>query len=309
MLAKLHYEADMSQVEIAKKMGVSAALVSRLLQKARALGIVRIEVMNLTSPEEVTLDLVDGLGLKRAAVIEAPSVGLLGALAPPLGALMKEEKFEAGSTIGVGWGRAVREVIAAGLPRFPGVRAVALNGGMQASATHFQINEFVRQAASNSADRPISFMLRTCRRSNSGSTFLKTPPHARRRGCGASLIARRRCRPAPFQQRNRGCSFPNEPAIGAAVGDVIRHYFDMNGTILPWEGEQRMLRFQPRNPAHEAVGRFGGFAGKGPRHHRRCPFGDDQCPGSRHGNGSGHFGHLASHAKLAASCVIRRRDH
>ena len=53
-------------------MGVSTASVSRLLQKARALGIVKIEVMDMTSPEEVTLDLIDALGLKRAAVVEAP---------------------------------------------------------------------------------------------------------------------------------------------------------------------------------------------------------------------------------------------
>jgi DNA-binding transcriptional regulator LsrR (DeoR family) len=29
--------------------------------------------------------------------------------------------------------------------------------------------------------------------------------------------------------------------MSAAVGDVTRHYFDLNGNILPWEGEQRML--------------------------------------------------------------------
>ena len=232
----------MSQVEIAKKMGVSAASVSRLLQKARALGIVKIEVMNLTSPEEVTLDLVDALGLKRAAVIEAPSVGLLGALAPPLGALMKEEKFEAGSTIGVGWGRAVREVIAAGLPRFPGVRAVALNGGMQASATHFQINEFVRQAAAQLGGSTHFLHAPYLSSVELRDAFLKDPSARETTGLWSQLDCALVGVGLPhFNNATEDVPSPNEPSIGAAVGDVIRHYFDMNGTILPWEGEQRML--------------------------------------------------------------------
>ncbi|HEY5204059.1 MAG TPA: sugar-binding transcriptional regulator, partial [Roseiarcus sp.] len=55
MVAKLHYEADMAQVEIARKIGVSTASVSRLLQKARTLGIVKIEVLDLVSLEEMTI--------------------------------------------------------------------------------------------------------------------------------------------------------------------------------------------------------------------------------------------------------------
>ena len=147
MVAKLHYESDMPQVEIAKKLGVSTATVSRLLTRARALGIVRIEVMDLAIPDEITARLIEVLGLKRAAVVDTPSTGVLSSLATPLGNLLKEENLSKGAVVGIGWGRAVREVIQAGLPRIPDVRAVALNGGLQQSAPHFQINEFVRQAA------------------------------------------------------------------------------------------------------------------------------------------------------------------
>jgi DNA-binding transcriptional regulator LsrR (DeoR family) len=107
MVAKLHYEADMTQVDIARKLGVSTATVSRLLQKARTAGIVRIEVLDLASPEEVTLELVEILGLKRAAVIDKPATGVLGALAAPLGNLLKEEGLGSGSVVGIGWGRAI----------------------------------------------------------------------------------------------------------------------------------------------------------------------------------------------------------
>ncbi len=72
-VAKLHYEADLSQVEIAKRLGVSTATISRMLQRARAEGIVRIEIRDLASPDALTSAVVDALGLKRAAVVEAPA--------------------------------------------------------------------------------------------------------------------------------------------------------------------------------------------------------------------------------------------
>ncbi|OWK18868.1 hypothetical protein AJ88_03010 [Mesorhizobium amorphae CCBAU 01583] len=79
-VAKLHYEAEMSQVDIARRLGVSTATISRLLQRARAEGIVRIEVLDIVTPEAVTAQLIEGLGLRDAAVVETPAVGVLTAL-------------------------------------------------------------------------------------------------------------------------------------------------------------------------------------------------------------------------------------
>ena len=59
-----------------------------------------------------------------------------------------------GSVVAIGWGRAVREVIRAGLPRMPGVLTVAATGGMQQQAAHFQVNEFVRLAAEEFGGTP-----------------------------------------------------------------------------------------------------------------------------------------------------------
>ncbi|OWK18867.1 hypothetical protein AJ88_03005 [Mesorhizobium amorphae CCBAU 01583] len=56
--------------------------------------------------------------------------------------------------VAIGWGRAIREVIRAGLPRIPGVLTVAATGGMQQQAAHFQINEFVRLAAEEFGGTP-----------------------------------------------------------------------------------------------------------------------------------------------------------
>ena len=37
----------------------------------------------------------------------------------------------------------------------------------------------------------------------------------------------------------------HEQGMMSAVGDVIRHYFDFNGTVIPWEGEKGCWPFQP----------------------------------------------------------------
>jgi DNA-binding transcriptional regulator LsrR (DeoR family) len=241
MVAKLHYEADLSQVEIARKIGVSTASVSRLLQKARDIGIVKIEVLDLVSLEEMTVELIEALGLKRAAVIEAPSMGVLGALAAPVEAFIRDEGFQSGSVIGIGWGRAVREVLVAGLSPVPGVRAVALNGGMPQSAPHFQINEFVRQAAEQFGGSAHFLHAPYLSSSELRGAFLNDPSTREtirlweRLDCvllGVGI--------PHFSPDAKDVTRP-EQAIEGAVGDVIRHYFDFHGTVLPWEGEQRML--------------------------------------------------------------------
>lgn len=243
MVAKLHYESDMPQVAIAKKLGVSTATVSRLLTRARALGIVRIEVMDLTVPDEIASQLVAALGLKRAAVADTPSAGVLSALAVPLGALLRDADLPAGAVIGIGWGRAVREVIQAGLPRIADAHAVALNGGLQQSAPHFQINEFVRQAAEQLGGTAHFLHAPYLSSVELRDAFLGDPGVMQTAG----LWDRMDCTivgvglPHGINEPDASPATLSEQAIGGVAGDVIRHYFDKHGTHLPWEGEERMI--------------------------------------------------------------------
>jgi len=246
MVAKLHYESDMPQVEIARKLGVSTATVSRLLTKARALGIVRIEVMNLANPDEITAQLIQALGLKKAAVIDTPSAGVIEAtLAEPLGNLLKD--LPKGATIGIGWGRAVREVIQAGLPKIPDAHAVALNGGLQQAAPHFQINEFVRQAAEQFGGTAHFLHAPYVPSVELKDAFLSDPYVQETTklwdelDCAIVGIGL----PHAINPPEASAATVNEKAIGGAVGDVIRHYVDRQGTLLPWEGEERMIAATP----------------------------------------------------------------
>ena len=114
----------------------------------------RIEVLDLATPEELTAQLVARLGLHTAALVATSEIGMLPSLAGPVGTLLKEAGLGQDSVLAIGWGRAVREVVRAGLPRLPGITVVPATGGMQEGAAHFQINEFVRIAAEQTGGTP-----------------------------------------------------------------------------------------------------------------------------------------------------------
>jgi DNA-binding transcriptional regulator LsrR (DeoR family) len=247
MIAKLHYESDMSQVVIARKLGMSTATISRLLTKAKAMGIIRIEVMDLALPETVADDLVNRLRLKTAAVVDTPLNNVLSALATPLAGLLQQAQLGQGSVVGIGWGRAVREVTQAGLPRVPGINTVALNGGMQQAATHFQINEFVRMAAEHMAGTPhflhapyiTSPELRDAFLADAGvKDIISLWDRLDVAIVGVGLTH------APTPSESTAATL-DEQALKHAAGDVLRHYFTESGESLHWEGEDRMIAASP----------------------------------------------------------------
>ncbi|MBE7185987.1 MAG: MarR family transcriptional regulator [Methylobacterium mesophilicum] len=238
----------MTQADIAKRLGLSAATVSRLLQRARAEGIVRIEVRDLASPQMLVEGLIGKLGLKKAAVVEAPgAAGALASLARPVGDMLREEGIRSGSVLAVGWGRAVRAVIEAGLPALGSVTTVSANGGMQQHALHFQVNEFVRQAAEQLGGMPRFIHAPYLPSRESRAAFLADPDIARNVALWDEVdaaIVGIGVSPATTAPEAR-IATPDEQAITEAAGDVIRHYFRADGSLIDWEGESRMIAMTP----------------------------------------------------------------
>ena len=246
MVAKLHYLSDLSQVQIAKQLGLSTATISRLLQKARAEGIVRIEVRDLVAPDALGAVLAERLGLSQVSVVEAP-VGALGALAAPLAAILQAENLKPGAVLALGWGRAVKAVLEVGLPPLPGVLIVPMTGGMQQHAAHLQINEFVRLAAEQTGGIPHFIHAPYLPSAAARPIFLSD--HAIRDAVAlwAKIdVAIVGIGLAPgLAPREPGIDTPNEQLLAGAAGEVIRHYFDAAGQSLPWEGEARMITVSP----------------------------------------------------------------
>ena len=119
-VARLYYDHDFSQQQIAEKVGLSRPVVSRLLTQARDQGIVRIEILDPAQGGiELETSLQDRYRLKKVIVV--PSDGSepnivkerLGRAA----AKYLDEIVEDGLTLGISWGTTVREIARHVVPR------------------------------------------------------------------------------------------------------------------------------------------------------------------------------------------------
>lgn len=246
-VAKLHYVADMPQVQIAKQLGLSTATISRLLQRARAEGIVRIEVRDLVVPDALGAQLERELGLRRVSVTETSGGNAGVALAAPLGTMLKTANLGPGAVLALGWGRAVRAVLEAGLPPMPGVLVVPATGGMQQHHAHFQINEFARVAAAQAGGTAFFVHAPFLPSPDTRDLFLADPAI----GEAVALWGRIDVAvvgvglPHALNAPDASLATPSEQQLLNAAGDVIRHYFDVQGKPIDWEGADRLIAVSP----------------------------------------------------------------
>jgi deoxyribonucleoside regulator len=150
-VARLYFENELGQKEIAHRLTITRQKVSRLLIAARAKGIVRTIVVDPTQGDS---DL--GRKIKRIFhlkdVILAPGEHLEGnqlrAAIGLAGAEYLKRNLQAGQKLGIGWGRTLYETINliqdGGSKR---LNVIPLIGGIGDISTFFQVNELARQLA------------------------------------------------------------------------------------------------------------------------------------------------------------------
>ncbi len=242
-VAKMHYVAEMSQVQIAKQLGLSTATISRLLQRARAEGIVRIEVRDVFAPDQLGAELARKLGLAQVEVVDAPASGVLSALAVPLARMLDAANLRNGNVLMIGWGRTVSAVIEAGLPSMQGVLVVPSTGGMQQHAQHFQSNEFSRRAAEVTGGVPHFIHAPYLPDAGALDLFLADSSVQDSVGLWGRIDAAVVGIGQPYGLDRPATGAPTliEAELADAAGDVVRHYFTPDGQILNWRGEGRMI--------------------------------------------------------------------
>jgi DNA-binding transcriptional regulator LsrR (DeoR family) len=243
--AQLYYEGELSQDEIGGRLSVSRSTVSRMLRRARELGIVRIEVRAPSASRELACELAERLGLRRAEIVGAVAGdGRLAALAEPVGRILSSAAPDRPWVLALGWGRTLWEVVHAGLPRLAGATVVPTIGGLDEASPYFQANEIVRLGAQAAGARP---------------QFLHAPAMPSEELRRSMLTDPGMCRPLGLWDRidiavvgvgrpprSLGAYGPAHAAreyasLGDAAGDISSRYFDIEGRPVVYPGEDRLL--------------------------------------------------------------------
>ena len=244
--ATLYYLQDATQAEVAVKLGVSRATVSRLLAEARHAGIVRIEVV---APVDEDLDRLSrdteaALGLDVVHLAASPLRGAVGAaLAPALSRALAELDLAPGDVLLVGSGRTVYEAAQAELPRLPGIVLAPVIGGQDEPEAWYATNEITRQIAAKVGGSPTFLYAPALPGADLYETLL-ADPSARR---VTELWRSARCAVVgiggPPSTRP---SLPRFALAGArrlreSVGDVCSRFYDADGHPVPFPGSERLI--------------------------------------------------------------------
>ncbi|MEP3298741.1 MAG: sugar-binding domain-containing protein [Pseudoruegeria sp.] len=236
--ATLHYIDGLSQVEVARRMQMSTASVSRLLAKAREDGVVRFVVEALDPMADDDQRLAEALGLQ---IVRAIDTSHQPALSSAVGNLIKDAELPSNPVITIGWGRAIQNVVGHGLPRVSNAIVVPATGGMNQSQSHFQINEFARAAAEQMGGEAKLLYAPAQPGPDLFAQLIRDPQIAAimelwdRVDVSITGIGN-------FPDTSAESSLGFTPDEAAKVkGDIVRQYFDSHGASIAWRGQDTQI--------------------------------------------------------------------
>lgn len=253
-VATLYYEHGASQKEIAERLGVSRPTVSRLLERARETGIVRIEIVSPHVDPKLPGRLAERLGLKAVHVAsgraEEQDPGPV--LAAEVGHALDAAKLAPGDVVVVSWGRAVHSVARRLHRSHPGVLIAPGMGGNAGDEPWFQPNEIVRVLADSIGAHPRYFhapallspaLYDTLMAEGQLDALLAMWERAKVSLVGVGAWPK----PDPSYA---AAGFPvDDPALKKAVGDFAGWSFTLDGALVPYRDGRRLLGITPEQLA------------------------------------------------------------
>ncbi|NYI69209.1 sugar-binding transcriptional regulator [Spelaeicoccus albus] len=248
--AMMYYREGANQAEIADRLKISRASVSRLLTEARRSGIVQIEVHEPRDTDRAELEqrLADFLKIDKA-YLSAPLNGnehqsVIGVtLAPAASRALREVGLLAGDVLLVSSGRTVYEIAQQNLPQFPGVVVAPTVGGQESPDPWFQTNETTRALAAKIGGHP-RFLYAPALPGPDLERMLRAEPVIRR---VLALWEKAECAlvgvGAPPLKRESVPEFvPMDAAsLKDAVGDMCTRFFDRSGSPVDYPGSDRLI--------------------------------------------------------------------
>ncbi|MGD0708688.1 MAG: sugar-binding transcriptional regulator [Anaerolineaceae bacterium] len=161
IVAHDYYEKNMDQIQIAKELGLSRPTVSRLLKRALAEKIVKIEVIDpYRSNPDLAKSLCTHLGLTNVSVIsgQSPSDEIIRRNIAYAAADYLQGIILPGDIVGIGWGRTMKELASYIKPTdTKDVLFIPLMGGVGQVDASFQSSSVLETISSSFGAKWIQF--------------------------------------------------------------------------------------------------------------------------------------------------------
>ncbi|MBN1429539.1 MAG: sugar-binding transcriptional regulator [Anaerolineae bacterium] len=254
-VARMYYEWDMRQSEIAKQLDLSQATVSRLLCRSKEEGIVRISV-NLPSGVYTELEetLVKKYGLRDAIVVDSldDQEKLIQRDLGAATAYYLESAIRPNEIIGISsWSATLLTLVDAlpSLPKKPGVKVVQILGGVgnpavEAYATRLT-SRMAQMVNGDAVYLPVAGVLATEAARNILMADEVTQQTLRLFDqVTTALVGIGAIDPSTLLAQSGNIFSPQELNLlrqKHAVGDILLRFFDQNGDLVETGLEKRVI--------------------------------------------------------------------
>ncbi len=254
-VARLYYLENLSQQQVASRLGISRSNVSRMLTDAQQQGIVEIKI-NDPAGRERTLEsqLEEKFGLREARVAQRPSAFGPSTGITQVGVLASQvllDSVKDNMTVALSWGQALQAMVwATTSDQDRAAQLVQLVGGLSSVANEISGQELVRELAS---------------RLGASYRYLHAPAALATKASRQALLAEQSIAQALDAARNADIAFVGigTPTHGSSnaileslqltktqtkqfwsqqpVGDIAARYFDGRGKPVTGTVEDRVL--------------------------------------------------------------------
>lgn len=166
-ICKMYYEAGLKQEEIARQLNTSRSQVSRILEKAKQMGLIEIQVKDpINNRKNLEQLFINKFSLKSAIIVSTPSNDLWQKkqILAREAAKYIEEILKPDDVIGISWGTTLFELSRA-LPekKYENLSIVQLKGAITKNSTNAYTFEIAREMAEKLDGKayylPVPFMV------------------------------------------------------------------------------------------------------------------------------------------------------
>ncbi len=249
-VARMYYEEDLSQQEIANKLQLSRSSIAQYLRQAREFGIVRIEVVSPQGNcENMAYEIKKHTRLDHVHVV--PGVHqyrelTMRAIAAEAANYLEKILVD-GDVLGIAWGRTITRLAGLLAPSTPKqVEVVPLMGERDYTGNYSQINQIVLQTTSALGGTPYFLLApmfvgsRTLRDDLITDTSIRDVVQ-RWEMLTVSVIGIGAIPPQEGAVVYVGERYMQSMQDQGAVGDVCGRYFDIDGNLIDAEFYDRMI--------------------------------------------------------------------